>query len=197
MPPDFKIVRREMHGLVMCDAENGEVRDLREPAADVNRVRQGRVVVAGQDHDRHAGIGQQAPGAVEQRHTKLVALKGVAGEQNNVRPQCPRGFQHRPQPAGLAALAGRGNAPLVDMNVGAVDDHHLRAENRLRLLGRAIHCRFIAVGPTAEQYGGSPSAPIARTGRLSGLGKLSRRGNDTARRPGGCGHRTRAIGGAG
>ena len=113
----------------MGHAQNGEVRDLRQPAADIDRIGQRRIVVAGQNHHRQAGRGQQRAGAVDQGGAETVGFEGVAGEEDEMGAQRPRRRQHRREPGRAVAAMHRGGASLVDMNVGAVDQRHLRGGN--------------------------------------------------------------------
>ena len=83
-------------------------------------------MVAGQDHHRHAGIGKQPSGAVDQLGAEAVGFERVAGQQDNVGPQRPRRRQHRREPGRAVAAIGRSDAPVIDMNIGAVNQHHLR-----------------------------------------------------------------------
>jgi hypothetical protein len=52
-------------------------------------------VVAGQDHHRDAGIGQQAAGAIEHRDGDAVVVERVAGEQDNVGSGGAGDLEHR------------------------------------------------------------------------------------------------------
>jgi hypothetical protein len=94
MPPDFEIIRREGHRLVVCDAEDVDIPDAVEPAANENRIRQGRIVVAGQDHDLRTAIREQPTGTVENCGVQLIVLECVADQQHDVCSQISPGGQH-------------------------------------------------------------------------------------------------------
>ncbi len=89
MPPYFEIKCREGYRLVMRDAENVDTRDARDPAADEHRIRQGRIVVAGQNQDRHPRFGEEPGRAVENSGAQLIALERITGQQNQVCSQVP------------------------------------------------------------------------------------------------------------
>jgi hypothetical protein len=84
VPPNFEIVCRERHGLLMGDAEDADVWEARKPAADKNRVGKCRVVIARKKHDRQPRLGEQLRGAIEYRRAQLIILEGVAGQQNDI-----------------------------------------------------------------------------------------------------------------
>jgi hypothetical protein len=74
MPPDLQVVVREADRLVVCDAQNGDVGDRGEAAADEHAVGQCRIMVAGQDDHGNAGGGQHEAGAVEHRGWDAVVV---------------------------------------------------------------------------------------------------------------------------
>jgi hypothetical protein len=94
MPPYLEIKCGEGHRLVMRDAENVDIRDARDPAANEHRIRQGRIVVAGQHQDRHPHLGEEPRRAVENSGAKLIALECIAGQQDQVRSQRSGGGEH-------------------------------------------------------------------------------------------------------
>ena len=119
--PDLQVVVREADRLVVRDAEDGDVGNGREAAADEDAVGQGGVVVAGQDHHGAAGIGQQAAGAIEHAGADAVVVEGVAGEQDDVGVRVAGGGEHGGQACGAVAVLGGGGG-VIDMQVGAVDE---------------------------------------------------------------------------
>src|SRR3954468_3469391 len=60
--PEFEVPRRKRDHALVGDAEYGDVADFTEPAAQPDRVRAHRIVIAGQDHHRQPGIGEQLAG---------------------------------------------------------------------------------------------------------------------------------------
>src|ERR1700722_3200699 len=82
--PYFQAVVREADRLVVRDAEDGDVGNGREAAADEDAVGQGGGVVAGQYHHGAGGIGQQAACAIQHAGGDAVVVEGVAGEQDDV-----------------------------------------------------------------------------------------------------------------
>ena len=59
--PDFEIEGRKRDPSLVRDADDRDVADLVEPAAQPYRIRGRRVVIAGQDDDGQRGIGEQHP----------------------------------------------------------------------------------------------------------------------------------------
>src|SRR5690348_882488 len=90
--------------------------DPREPATDKNRIQQGRIVIAWQDHDWGAGIREHPSYVIEHSGTELVVLKGIAGQKNDIGSPRSSSCQH-------TAEVGRVSA--VDMNIRAVNQRHL------------------------------------------------------------------------
>ena len=82
----------------------------------------GRVVIAGQDHHRHAGVGQQPPGAVDRGGADLVVVEGVAGQQHDVGAERPRRPQYVAQPGGAVAAMHRRDPVVVDMQIRRMDE---------------------------------------------------------------------------
>ncbi len=119
--PDLQVVLREIDRLVVRDAEDGDVGDRGQPAADEDGVGQRRIVVAGQDHHRDAGIGQQAAGAIEHGGGDAVVVERVAGEQDDVGVGGAGGGEHRGEASSAVAVLG-GVLFVIDMQVGAVDE---------------------------------------------------------------------------
>ncbi len=78
-------------------------------------------MVAGKDHDGHAGIGQQPPGAVDHRRRDAVVVERVAGEQHDIGLAVACAGQHGGQAGGAVAVMGVGDAVVIDMQVGTVD----------------------------------------------------------------------------
>ena len=97
----------------MRNAENVNIRNGGDAAAKENRIRQGRIVIAGQYHNRHIRLGEEPGGAVENSGAQLIALERVAGQQNEVGPERSGSRQHRSQPRSAPAL--------VNMDIGAMD----------------------------------------------------------------------------
>ena len=112
---------RETHRLVVRDAEDGDVGDGRELAAHEDAVGQRGIVVAGQDHHRDAGIGQQAAGAVEHGGGDTVVVERVAGEQYDVGVRVAGGGEHGGEAGGAVAVFC-GVLFVIDVQVGAVDE---------------------------------------------------------------------------
>ena len=116
----------------MGHADDREVRDPRVPAFDKHRIRHCRVVIAGQDDNWHAGVGEQLAGAVDHRGAQLVGLKSVARQQYDIGLQRPRGRQYRGEPGGAVAVMCRRDPPVVDMDVGAVDEPFFAGASKRR-----------------------------------------------------------------
>ena len=120
--PDFEIpVRKRDHALV-GDTEYGDVADFIEPAAHPDRVRADRVMIAGQDHQRQAGIGQNLAGAVDRLRPDLVIVEGVAGQDRDIGAERARRRQHCAQHTAAVAAVQRGDAVVIDMQVRGMDD---------------------------------------------------------------------------
>ena len=109
----------------MRDAEDGDVGNASEAAADEDAVGQRGVVVAGQDHHGDAGVGQQAAGAVEHRGGDAVVVERVAGEQDDVGAGGAGDGEHGGEAGGAVVVLGGRGALVIDVQVGAVDDGHL------------------------------------------------------------------------
>jgi hypothetical protein len=122
--PDFEIVLGEQDGLVMGDAEHADIGEAGEPAADKDRVRESRIVIAGKDDNRQLRRREKPEGVFEDRGAQLIALEGIAGQYDQMRPQGTRRYQHRTQPCRPVAACRR-HPILVDMQVRAVDESHL------------------------------------------------------------------------
>jgi hypothetical protein len=92
--PAFYSGSPERHSLVMGDTENADIRGARQAVPEEHRIRQGRIVVAGQDHDGHPCFGEQLSGTVENSRTQLITLECVAGQQDQICFQSSGGGQH-------------------------------------------------------------------------------------------------------
>ena len=101
----------------MSYGENADIWQPVEPAADKDRAGQRRVVVAGKDHNRDAGFGEQSPNAVENGRAQLIVFEGVAGQQNDIREQRPCCREHRTQRCRPAPITGSRSAILADMQI--------------------------------------------------------------------------------
>jgi hypothetical protein len=73
-------VARKDDGTIVGDAEDCEVLDLVEAAAQPYRIRGRRIVIAGQDHDRQPGIGDQAGRPLDRYVIDRVVVECVAGK---------------------------------------------------------------------------------------------------------------------
>ena len=122
--PDLQIVLREADRLVVRDAEDGDVGNGCEAAADEDAVGQRGIVVAGQDHHGDAGVGQQAAGAVEHGGGDAVVVERVAGEQHDVGAGGAGGGEHGGEAGGAVVVLG-GVVLVIDVQVGAVDEEEV------------------------------------------------------------------------
>jgi hypothetical protein len=87
-------------------------------------------MVSGEDHDRHAGLGEQLSRAIENSRAQLVVFKGVAGQQQDIGPQSPRRPEHDAQHRRPVAALGAGSAIFVDMQIRAVDKDNFASRVR-------------------------------------------------------------------
>ena len=120
--PDFEIERRKRDPTLVRDADDRDVADLVEPAAQPDRIRRRRVVIAGQDHDRQTGIGEQHAGAVDRRRRDLMVVERVAGQDHDTGAEIARLLQHAAQPGRAVAAMHRSDAVIIDMEIGGMDE---------------------------------------------------------------------------
>jgi hypothetical protein len=115
----------------MRNAENMDIRKGSDSATKEHRIRQGRIVIAGQYYNRHIRLGKKPGGAVENGSTQLIALERVSSQQNDIGSQRSRRRQHRFQSRSAPAV--------VDMNIGTVHQSrhaHTRSKSVRSVIGR-------------------------------------------------------------
>jgi len=122
VPPDFEIERRKRNLALVRDAEDRDVADLVKPAAQPNRIRRCRVVIAGQDHNRQPGIGEQHSGALDRRRRDLMVVEGVAGQDHDSGAELARGVENAAQPGRAVAAMHRRDAVVIDVEIGGMDE---------------------------------------------------------------------------
>src|ERR1700726_4480404 len=164
MPPYLEIKCGEGHRLVMCDAENADVWDARDRAANEYRIRQGRIVVAGQYQDRPPRLGEEPGRAVENSGAQLMALERIAGQQDQVCSQRSGSGEHGPQPPNATSV--------VDMDIRAVHENHFRSGIRS---GANVHCQLIGpvLAPRAIRTCDAQSSQIPHRGTASSSSNLA------------------------
>ena len=79
-------------------------------------------MIAGQDHDRQPGIGEQHAGAVDRRRRDLMVVEGVAGQDHDIGAEIARLLQHAAQPGRAVAAMHRSDAVVIDMEIGGMDE---------------------------------------------------------------------------
>ena len=117
-----------------------DIADLVEPAAHPDRIRRRRIVIAGQDHHRQPGLGEQHAGAVDRIRRDLMIVEGVAGEDHGIGAERPRRRQHVAQHAGAVAAMHCRDPVVIDMQIRRVDDadvpHQFRSKSMRSVTGR-------------------------------------------------------------
>jgi hypothetical protein len=168
------------------DAEHVEICDLGQRGVMIDRVGDRGIVVAGQEHHRQCRGRDDRGGAIEQVGRQAVAIEGVAGEHDDVGGGAARRAQDAGEPRrSVAAMQPRG-VVVIDVQIGAVDDHEIA--------GRRGHCsghgrrtyRFtphwqpqeIAAGRSERRRapGGFPARTTLMAVRRLPAGPINRRG---------------------
>ena len=123
--PDFEVERTESDPALVRDADYRDVADLVEPAAQPDRVRRRRVVIAGQDNDRHSGIGEQHSGPVDRRGGDLMIIECIAGQDHDIGAEIPRHIEDAAQPGRAVAAMHRRDAVVIDVEIGGMDEENV------------------------------------------------------------------------
>ena len=116
MAPDFQVAIGICDRLVVRDAEDADIGDCGETAADENAVGQCRVVVAWQDHDGTARIGEQFCGALKNGPRDAVVVESVAGEEYDIGVGSAGDGQHGSEASKPFAMLG-GGGRVIDVQV--------------------------------------------------------------------------------
>jgi hypothetical protein len=121
--PNLEIDIGEENRLLVGDAEDVEIVEPRQGLMVVDRIRDGRVVVAGQQHHRQRRRRNEGGGPLEQDGRHAMTIESVAGKHHDVRACGAGRTQHAGKPSRAVASMQPCSVVMIHMQVGAVNDH--------------------------------------------------------------------------
>ena len=109
----------------MGDPEHVQVSDFGQGAVVKDGIGNRGIVVAGQDHHRQRRRRDDRGGTLEQIVRQAVAIEGVAGQHDDVRPGAA-GCGQDPGEAGRPVAAVQpGGVVVIEVQIGTVNDHDI------------------------------------------------------------------------
>ena len=121
-PPDFEVELGKQNRLLISHPQHVQVGNLGKSTMAIDRLRNGRVVIAGQDHDRQRRRRDDPRGPIDQVLRQPMAIKRVAGQNNNISLRAERRAQHAGEPGRTIAAMQPGGVIVIDVQIGAVRD---------------------------------------------------------------------------
>jgi len=164
--PDFEPELRKLDRLLMGDAEDVQVLHHGQHAMAKHRLRDRGIMIARQQHDRHAGGGDHRCGAVEHMLRQAVAFEGIADQQHYVGadPAC-RGKDASEARRSVAAVDAR-RVVMIHVQIRGMNNDDVPA-HRPASPDRTVGTRAPSTDPALASITPQRNPDFAHLGRLA------------------------------
>jgi hypothetical protein len=121
--PNLELQIGEYDGFLMGDAEHVKIVERGQRSVVIDRVGNRGIVVARQQHHGQRRGRNDRSRSIEQINRHAMAIEGVAGQHHDVRAGRAGGAQDAGEPGGPIAPVQACGIVVIDVQVGAVNDH--------------------------------------------------------------------------